>query len=117
MMFPPRQGFVANVGTAHRSRACPTSAFKSVEIGNSRFRMSAPLPTLHLRLLRDRHRGAGDLEVDRAQVHATCKEQRLPIVAAEAEVRGCGLAVDDAAEFLACGIEGVEPARAAAIDI
>src|SRR5262252_4505961 len=70
-----------------------------------------------LRLLRDRHRDAGDFEVDRAQVHAAGEEQRLPVVTAEAEVRGGGLSVDDTAEFLARGIEDVEPARTAAKDI
>src|SRR5260370_10649998 len=60
----PKSGlpdFGTQVGTAHRSRACPTSALnwarrtevglarlrhsKGVEIGNSRFRLSAPLPS------------------------------------------------------------------------
>src|ERR1700738_1930324 len=50
-------------------------------------------------------------------MHAAGEEQRLPIVAAEPEVRGRGLSVDDAAELLARGIEDVEAARTATKDI
>src|SRR5215470_19705845 len=44
---------------------------------------SAPLPTLHSRLLRDRHRNAGDLQIYRAQHSAAREEQGLPVAAAE----------------------------------
>src|ERR1700719_3058582 len=94
------------VGWAKRS--VPTTA-----VSGGHGAKIAPLPTLHLRLLRDRHRSAGDLQVDRAKMHAAGEEQRLPIAAAEPEVRGRGLSVDHAGELLCRGIEDVEAARSA----
>jgi len=55
------------------------------------------------RLFRHRHRHAGNLDVDRAEVRATGEVERLPVVTAEGEVGGRGLAMDDAAELLPCG--------------
>src|SRR5215831_11319004 len=78
-------------------------------------------PALHpgygSRLLRNRHRNAGDPEVDRAQRSAAGEEQGLPVVATEADVCGCRLAMDDPSELLALGVEDVDAARTAAIDI
>src|SRR5262249_8671622 len=76
-----------------------------------------PHPCYGLRLLRDWHRNAGDFEVDRAQRSAAGEEQGLPVVAAEADVCGRRLAVDNAAKLLALGVEDVDAAGAAAIHI
>src|SRR5215831_20866588 len=78
---------------------------------------AVPIATLRLRLLGDRHRNAGNFEVDRTERRAARKKQRLPIVAAEPEIGGCRLTVNDAAELLALGVEDVEPARTAAVDV
>src|SRR5262245_65766365 len=67
--------------------------------------------------LLDRHRSAGDLELDREQCAAARKVGRLPVVAAEAEFGGRRVAVHDATELLALRIEDVDAARAAAIDV
>jgi hypothetical protein len=73
----------------------------------------AQKPVPASRLLCDRDRHAGDLEVDGPQGGPAGKEQRLPIVAAEPDIGGGGIAVNDAAELLALGIEDVDAARAA----
>src|SRR5262249_8547770 len=54
-------------------------------------------PTLRLRsrLLCDRHRNAGDFQVDRTEMHAAREEQSLPVAAAEPDVCGRRLAMDD----------------------
>src|SRR5215471_1407395 len=67
--------------------------------------------------LRRRHRDPGNLHVDRAEVVTAGEVQRLPVVAAEGDVRGGGSAVDDAAELLPPRIHDPDPAGAAAIDI
>src|SRR5262249_28327150 len=64
-----------------------------------------------------RHRHAGDLYVDRAEVGAACEIEGLPVISAERDVGGCRLAVHDAAEVLAAWIHDPDAARAAAIDI
>src|SRR5262252_2858071 len=69
------------------------------------------------RLLRDRHRNAGDFQVDRAQHRAAREEQGLPVAATEADVCCRRLAVNDAAELPALGVEDVYAAGAAAIDV
>src|SRR4051794_35014746 len=69
-----------------------------------------------LLLLRRHSQGdAGDVEVPRPQVVARGDEERLPAPAAEADVGGRGLAVQDAAELLARAIENPQAARTAAI--
>src|SRR5262245_55275582 len=67
--------------------------------------------------LLDRHRSAGDLELDREQCAAAREVERLPVVAAEGDVGGRRVAVHDAAELLALRVEDVDAARAAAIDV
>src|SRR5207237_8750441 len=64
-----------------------------------------------------RHRHARNLHVDRAEVAAAGEVKRLPVVAAEGDVGGRGLPVNDAAEFLAGRVENPEAAGAAAIDV
>src|SRR6516225_5782698 len=68
-------------------------------------------------LFRYRHRHAGDLYVDRAEVGAAGEIEGLPVISAECDVGGCRLAVHDATEFLATWIHDPDAARAAAIDI
>src|SRR4030095_16845946 len=68
-------------------------------------------------LLADRHRDAGNLHVDGAQVAPAGEVQRLPVVAAEGDVRRGRRAVDDAAELLAVRIHAPDAAGAAAVDV
>src|SRR5215472_15610835 len=49
----------------------------------------------------DRHRDAGDLDVDRAEMVAAGEIECLPIVAAKGNVGGGGSSVHDAAELFA----------------
>src|SRR6266700_5196994 len=64
-----------------------------------------------------RHRDAGNPQVDRAQGVPAGEVERLPVVAAEGDIGGRGLAVDDAAKLLALSIEDMDPAGAAAVDL
>src|SRR4051794_28714709 len=62
---------------------------------------SSPLFLCH------RNRHAGNLHADRKQLVPRGEVKRLPVIAAERDVGGGGLAVDDAAELLAQRIENV----------
>src|SRR6266702_700941 len=64
-----------------------------------------------------RHRDAGNLQVDRAQGAPAGEVERSPVVAAERDIGGRGLPVDDAAELLALWIEDMDPVGAAAVDV
>src|SRR5437660_11741292 len=64
-----------------------------------------------------RHRYTRDFHIDRAEVAAAGKVERLPVVAAEGDVGGRGLAVDDAAEFLTDRVENPDAAGATAIHV
>src|ERR1700733_8878179 len=63
------------------------------------------------------HRHSGNLEVHRAEEIPVGEIERAPFRATEGKVGGLGLAVNDAAEFLALGIEDVNASRATTIDI
>src|SRR5262245_9409773 len=86
--------------------------FRSRSIRATASRAGASAPPLL-----DRHRQPGDLELDREQRAAAREVERLPVVAAEGDVRRRRVAVHDAAELLALRIEDVDAARAAAIDV
>src|SRR5207247_1519153 len=64
-----------------------------------------------------RHRDAGNLHVDRAEVVAAGEVQGRPVVAAKRHVGGGGSPVNDAAELFAIRIHDPYPARSATIDI
>src|SRR5262252_11035439 len=65
------------------------------------------------RFLRDRNRNAGNLHIDRSHHGPAGEKQRFPVLAAEADIGGRRLAMDDAAEFLALRIEHIDSACAA----
>src|SRR6476646_8234662 len=74
--------------------------------GERLVRPSAPIP--------DRHRNAGDLHLDRAEVVAAGEIEGLPVVAAEGDIGRGRRAVHDAAELLALGVHDPDAAGAAA---
>src|SRR3954468_1341484 len=67
--------------------------------------------------LRRRHRQSWYLHVDRAQMGAAGEVQGFPVVAAEGNIGGRGIAVHDAAELLALRIEEPDTAGRAALDV
>src|SRR5215467_11887603 len=90
---------------------------KPITLQTTRMGVVALNPSYELRLLRNRHRHAGDLHLEHAETRARAKIERLPVVAAEGHVGRVGKAVHDAAKLLAARVKDVEPARAAAIDV
>src|SRR5260221_6038795 len=64
-----------------------------------------------------RHREAGDFELHRAQGRMRGEIERFPIVATKGDVGRLRLAMDDAAELLALGIDDIDAARSAGIDV
>src|SRR5262249_24877833 len=62
-------------------------------------------------------RHSGDPEVHGAEEVPVGEIKGLPVRTAEGEVRGLRLAVDNASELLALGIENPDTTRAAAIDV
>jgi hypothetical protein len=63
------------------------------------------------------HRHSGDPEVHRAEEVPVGEIKGLPVRTAEGEVRGLRLAVDNASELLALGVENPDATGAAAIDV
>src|SRR3989442_6092984 len=63
------------------------------------------------------HRHAWDLHIDREESASGGEVKRSPIIAAKGDVGGGGLSVDDAAQFPALGINDVETACAAAVEV
>src|SRR5262249_4825710 len=66
---------------------------------------------------RSGHGNAGDFQPNGTQRRVGREVQRLPIIATERDVRGLRLAVHDRAELLAGGIDDVDTAGAACVDI
>src|ERR1700683_1647093 len=70
-----------------------------------------PTQQARLRLFDRRHRHSGDPEVHGAEEIPVGEIERLPVRPPEGEVRGLRLAVDNAPEFLALGVEDPKATR------
>src|SRR5262249_5155904 len=66
-------------------------------------------------LRRDRHRDAGHFELHGTERRMRGEVERFPVIAAKGDVRRLRLAVHDAAELPALGIDDVDAARSARI--
>src|SRR5439155_10444573 len=78
---------------------------------------SPPLRYSSTRSLLCRHRHARDLYIDREESASGGEVKRLPVIAAEGDVRGGGVPMDDTAKLPASRVNDVKTSGAAAVDV
>src|SRR5438876_8972866 len=78
---------------------------------------SPPLRYSSTRSLLCRHRHARDLYIDREESASGGEVKRLPVIAAEGDVRSGGVPMDDTAKLPASRVNDVKTSGAAAVDV